>query len=102
MYKIMDVETANVIKEMMHEAVENGTGVNAKIEGISVAGKTGTAENHLSENNKGKEHAWFIGFAPVEDPKIAVAVVVEQGGSGGGVSAPIAKRIISEYLQSLE
>jgi peptidoglycan glycosyltransferase len=101
MYKIMDVETANVIKDMMHEAVENGTGVNAKIEGISVAGKTGTAENHLSEKNKGKEHAWFIGFAPVEDPKIAVAVLVENGGSGGGVSAPIAKEIISEYLQNI-
>lgn len=102
MYKIMEAKTADIIKDMMYEAVENGTGANAKIEGISVAGKTGTAENHLSEKNKGGEHAWFIGFAPVEDPKIAVAVIVEHGGSGGGVSAPIAKRIISEYLQSIE
>lgn len=102
MYKMMDVKTANTIKDMMYEAVENGTGRNAKIEGISVAGKTGTAENNLSEKNKDKEHAWFIGFAPVEDPKIAVAIIVEHGGSGGAVCAPIAKKIINEYLQNLE
>lgn len=102
MCKVMDEETASIIKNMMYGAVENGTGGNAKIEGISVAGKTGTAENYLSEKNKDKEHAWFIGFAPVEDPKIAVAVVVEHGGSGGVVSAPVAKKIMSEYLQSLE
>lgn len=100
MYRIMDEKTAGTIKDMMYEAVENGTGSKAKIEGISVAGKTGTAENNLSEKNQGRDHAWFIGFAPVEDPKIAIAVIVENGGSGGEVSAPIAKSIISEYLKN--
>ncbi|MDQ2084824.1 penicillin-binding transpeptidase domain-containing protein [Herbivorax sp. ANBcel31] len=102
LYEIMEQETANTIKEMMYEAIENGTGRSAKVGNISVAGKTGTAENNLSEKNKDKEHAWFIGFAPVEDPEIAVAVVVEHGGSGSGVSAPIAGEIMNEYLQNLK
>jgi penicillin-binding protein 2 len=58
-----------------------------------VAGKTGTAENPL-----GASHAWFVGFAPVENPEIAVSVVVEQGGSGSGVAAPVAKSIFEVYL----
>ncbi|TYQ16529.1 UNVERIFIED_CONTAM: peptidoglycan glycosyltransferase [Acetivibrio alkalicellulosi] len=99
LYNIMEKDVAESIKDMMKEAVQNGTGRNAAIEGVSVAGKTGTAENELSVKQKNKEHAWFIGFAPVEDPKIAVAVVVEYGGFGGEIAAPIARRIMKEYLE---
>lgn len=98
LYQVMQADAAGETKKMMLEAVAKGTGKNAAIKGVGVAGKTGTAENELSVKHKNKEHAWFIGFAPVEDPKIAVAVLVEYGGSGGEAAAPIAQKIISEYL----
>lgn len=60
---------------------------------IKVAGKTGTAENPLGEN-----HAWFVGFGPYEDPEIAVAVVVDQGGGGSAVAAPIARAVFDAYF----
>ncbi len=62
---------------------------------VRVAGKTGTAENPL-----GKSHAWFVGFGPYEDPEIAVAVVVDQGGSGSAVAAPVARAIFNAYVSS--
>ena len=73
-----------------------------------VAGKTGTAQviaqkvagRKLSEETQ--DHAWFVAFAPVENPKIAVAVVVEHGGHGGSAAAPIAKKVIEEYLKNVE
>lgn len=73
-----------------------------------VAGKTGTAQviaqkvagRKLSEETR--DHAWFIGYAPVENPKIAVAVVVEHGGHGGSAAAPIARKVIEEYLKNVE
>jgi penicillin-binding protein 2 len=73
-----------------------------------VAGKTGTAQvvaqkvsgRKLSDETK--DHAWFVAFAPVENPKIAVAVVVEHGGHGGSAAAPIAKKVIEEYLKNVE
>ncbi len=60
---------------------------------IKVAGKTGTAENPLGES-----HAWFVGFGPYEDPEIAVAVVVDQGGGGSAVAAPIARAVFDSYF----
>jgi len=86
------------IKNMMVEVVENGTGTQAKIDGISVAGKTGTAEN-ASGNN----HAWFVGFAPAKDPKIAVVVLLEEEGStGGSKAAPIARELIKFALNNIK
>ncbi len=86
------------IKNMMVEVVENGTGTQAKINGITVAGKTGTAEN-ASGNN----HAWFVGFAPAEDPKIAVVVLLEEEGStGGSKAAPIARELIKFGLNNIK
>ncbi|HVF53592.1 MAG TPA: penicillin-binding transpeptidase domain-containing protein [Actinomycetota bacterium] len=92
----LSAEDARTITEMMVAVVESGTGTAARIEGIQVAGKTGTAQS-----TKGASpHAWFIAFAPAADPQIAVAVFVENGGSfgseatGGAVAAPIARRII--------
>lgn len=79
--------------EGMIGAIQSGTAKSARIEGITVAGKTGT-----SQNKKGDDHSIFIGFAPVENPKIAIAVFVENGGFGGQAAAPIAGLIMEKYL----
>jgi len=85
----------NFIKATMEKVVstDNGTGKKARIKGIRVAGKTGTSENPHGDN-----HAWFTAYAPAEDPKVAVIVLVENGGEGGIVSAPIAKRLMELEL----
>jgi penicillin-binding protein 2 len=80
----------------MQLVVDAGTGRSAKVEGIEVCGKTGT-----SQNKRGKEHAIFIAFAPKYKPKIAIAVVVENGGYGGTASAPICGLLIEQYLNGL-
>jgi penicillin-binding protein A len=86
-------DVANKLTEMMISVVQNGSGRAAQIDGVQVAGKTGTAEN------AGPDHNWFVGFAPADDPKIAVAVFVANGGgTGGDVSAPIARDVIAAYL----
>lgn len=86
-------QLADQVRQMMVKVVEEGTGTGAQIPGIVVAGKTGTAENP-----HGAPHAWFIGFAPADNPQIAIAVIVENGGSGGRVAAPIAREIFREAL----
>ncbi len=86
--------TFNLIHDGMVGVVERGTGTLAKVEGVTVAGKTGTAQNP-----HGKDHAWFIAFAPVENPKIAMAVLVENAGFGGAISAPIARELIRYYIK---
>ena len=94
----ISAETAAEITRMMTAVVESGTGTAAQIPGVSVAGKTGTAQSQEGA----APHAWFICFAPSSNPRIAVAVLVENGGSlgseatGGAVAAPIAKAIIEE------
>lgn len=88
-------ETAQKIKSMMVDVVKEGTGRNAKINGIDVAGKTGTAE--VGEGIA--PHSWFIAFAPADDPKIAIAVIAENGEIGGGKAAAIAKEVISSYFK---
>lgn len=101
LYNPVSPETAASIKAMMIDAVKSGTGKNARIKGIQVAGKTGTAQNELTARGKNKEHAWFIGFAPADDPQVAVAVIAEySGSSGGSVCAPIARELISDCLGS--
>lgn len=82
------------IIEGMAAVVAQGTGRRAQIEGYEVCGKTGT-----SQNAKGNDHSIFIAFAPKENPKIAIAVVVENGGFGGVASAPIAGLIMEKYLK---
>lgn len=95
--RVIDEAVAEKVKNLMVDVVENGTGSPAKIQGISIAGKTGSAENP-----HGNAHAWFVGFAPAEDPQIAVAVIVENAGSGGRNAGPIAREIISKYINNLE
>ena len=86
--------TAAEVSRMMQQVVSGGTGYAARIAGVKVAGKTGTAENP-----HGASHAWFIGFAPADEPEIAVAVVVENGGAGGEVAAPIARQVMARALR---
>ncbi len=94
----VDSLKASAIKEMMIGVVQTGTGSNASIRNVQVAGKTGTAENP-----SGKSHAWFIGFAPANDPKIAISVVLEEEGSTGGRSAaPIARDLIIYGLNNIK
>ncbi|NHC16614.1 penicillin-binding transpeptidase domain-containing protein, partial [Motilibacter deserti] len=94
-------QVASALTGMMVDVVANGTGENAQIDGVTVAGKTGTAQ--VGEGRK--PHAWFVSFAPAEDPKVAVAVLVENGAgnsevSGGRLAAPIAKSVMQAVLGS--
>lgn len=86
--------TANIIESYMIECVETGTGTGAKIDEVTVAGKTGTAENE----KEGKEHAWFVCYAPCENPSIAICVMQEYAGRTGSSCAPIARELIKYYL----
>jgi peptidoglycan glycosyltransferase len=93
----MSSRTARQVKDMMVAVVESGTGTAARMEGVKVAGKTGTAQTGIEGANP---HTWFIAFAPADDPQLAVAVIVEHGGSfgseatGGAVAAPIARALL--------
>lgn len=88
-------ETFRIIKEGMRRVVVEGTGRQANIEGLELAGKTGTAQNPQGEN-----HAWFIGFAPIHEPEICVTVFVEHGGDGSQTAAPLGGGIIQNYFHS--
>ena len=96
--EVTDSLIAAEINNMLIEVVKSGTGINASIKNVQVAGKTGTAEN-----SSGKSHAWFIGYAPVDNPRIAIAVVLEEDGSSGGVAAaPIARDLIIYGLNNIK
>jgi peptidoglycan glycosyltransferase len=93
---VMKPETSEQLTAMMSRVVEEGTGTAAALSGITVAGKTGTAEVGA---NREFTQPWFICFAPVEDPRMAVAVTVERTqGQGGTVAAPIAKSVLEALL----
>jgi penicillin-binding protein A len=88
--------SARTLTGLMEAVVQGGTGSAAAVSGVRVAGKTGTAE--VDVEGERKNHAWFIAFAPAENPKVAVAVVSEYGGVGGQVAAPIAGDILRGVL----
>ena len=89
-----DKETAEKVKKMMEKCVESGTGTSASVSGVKVAGKTGTAEN------TGDDHAWFIAFAPADDPQIAVCVMMENAAkTGGQACGPVVRGLISEWCK---
>jgi peptidoglycan glycosyltransferase len=95
--KVMSPQTAAGVRQAMEAVVTSGTGTQAQIPGVRVAGKTGTAETALGPNQK--NNLWFIAFAPADNPRIAVAVTVEKVvGFGGDVVAPIAKQLIQTLL----
>ncbi|MFG2428256.1 peptidoglycan D,D-transpeptidase FtsI family protein [Streptomyces sp. NPDC048590] len=105
-HRAMEPTTAQQLQRMMVDVVENGTGTNAAIDGVTVGGKTGTAQHGV--DNSGTPYAWFIAWAQSPDsgrPAVAVAVVVEDAAadradvSGGGNAAPIARAVMEEALR---
>jgi penicillin-binding protein 2 len=84
------------LRQSLVAVVQKGTGVSARIPGLEIAGKTGTSQTITnSKAEKGQDHAWFASFAPARDPEVVVIVLVERGGRGGQVAAPIARRILN-------
>jgi peptidoglycan glycosyltransferase len=92
---VIDKPIADKITDMMVSVVTDGTGKSARISGVDVAGKTGTAQ----AGGQQEDHAWFISFAPADNPSIAVAVIVENAGTGGIQAAPIARKVMEQALR---
>ncbi len=93
--ELMTKQEADTLTQLMQAVVEQGTAKKLKGLEYTAAGKTGSAEyNKVKEDS----HAWFTGFAPVEDPEISVTIIVERIGSGGDYAVPIAKRIFDAYF----
>jgi len=92
----VDAKNFALVKQGMYRVVNGGAGTarSSKVQGITSAGKTGTAQNP-----HGESHAWFIGFTPYEDPQIAYCVFIQNGGAGSAVAAPIAKKIVALLLE---
>lgn len=98
--------TLKLIREALAEVVTEGTATRAKSSIVTIAGKTGTAQTAALRTGpekdipkKLRDHAWFVAFAPVDKPKIAVAVLAEHMGHGGSAAAPLAKEVIESYVK---
>ena len=102
----IDPHALDVVRRAMRGVVEEGTGSKAKLPGITVVGKTGTVQVYKASSGVDsdklakpmRDHAWFIGYAPMENPTIAFAVLVEHGGHGGEISAPIVRKVLETYF----
>lgn len=93
--RLMSADEAKIMTSLMEDVVKEGTGRGLKDQPYTSAGKTGSAEfNDVKEDS----HAWFTGFAPAEDPRIAVTVIVERIGSGGDYAVPLARRVFDAYF----
>ena len=92
--RLVDENSASVVAEYMRAVVTSGTGTVLKSAKYTSAGKTGSAE----ADSSGTSHAWFTGFAPYEDPEIAVTIIIEGAGTGGSYAVPMAKRIFDCYF----
>lgn len=93
--RLITEEESAILTEMMNAVVDEGTArVLAGLE-YSAAGKTGSAEY----NSKGDSHAWFTGFAPIDDPRVCVTIIIEGAGAGGDYAVPVAKRLFDEYFE---
>ena len=98
--RIISKDKSAALRELMREVIVNGTGSRLRnTDGYEAAGKTGSAEY---SKDKKKSHAWFTGFAPYDDPKIAVTVIVEGGGSGGETAVPIARTVFDKYFETVQ
>ncbi len=105
----LNPSTLKVIREALAGVVTEGTATRAKSSIVSIAGKTGTAQTAALRTGpeedipkKLRDHAWFVAFAPVENPKIAVAVLAEHMGHGGSAAAPLAKEVIETFMKLSE
>jgi len=94
---VLSAPEAAFVHRAMTAVVEDGTGRGAAIEGLQVAGKTGTAE--ISSNKQVKTHAWFAGYVAEEEHPLAVCVVLEQAGGGGSVAAPLARKLLQKAVE---
>ena len=94
--RVLAPGTARTMTTLMESVVQGGTGTAAQISGVRVAGKTGTAEVNVGGGIQ--NHAWFVCFAPADNPAVAVGVVAELGGVGGQVAAPLARGILQRVL----
>ncbi len=92
---LMTAQEADDLAGLMQKVVTEGTGSAVRTDSYTVAGKTGSAEFEAGRET----HAWFTGFAPANDPRLVVTVVVEEAGSGGQVAAPIARGIFDRYFE---
>jgi penicillin-binding protein 2 len=109
-YKVIKapLEYFAIVKEAMRDVVRSGTGIRANSPIAEIAGKTGTAQvASISARRKNlpyklRDHAWFVCFAPYRNPLFVVGVLVEHGGSGGSVAAPIARKVIERiYIEGI-
>jgi penicillin-binding protein A len=99
--RVVSAKVAGQVRDMMVAVVQSGTGRAAAIPGVTVAGKTGTAElvstGDIAQNAKNTT-AWFVAFAPANNPKVAIAVMLPKQGQGGTNAAPVAKRVLQAAL----
>lgn len=93
--RMMSEQEAHIMQGLMREVVESGTGTKLLDQPYTAAGKTGSAEYNSDRDS----HAWFTGFAPVEDPQICVTVIIEGAGSGGDYAVPMARRVFDAYFE---
>ena len=104
MHRVLNIpdSTFNIVQQAMQDVVESGTAAGAKLDGVTICAKTGTAENKAIVNGeviKMPDHSMFVAFAPRENPKIAIAVAIENAGYGATWAAPIASLLIEKYLK---
>lgn len=90
----ISANTFQIVKEGLRATILKGTGWRANSKELSIAGKTGTAQNP-----QGETHAWFAGFAPYENPEVCITVFIENGGEGGEIAAPIARAMLEKYFE---
>ena len=98
--QVVSAKVADEVRSMMIGVVRSGTGTAAAIPGVEVAGKTGTAELRPNSTNPKDSDAWFVAFAPAQNPRIAVAVMLVGAGFGGTTAAPIARQVLQAALAS--
>jgi penicillin-binding protein 2 len=107
----LDADPANLelVRKALVSVVRNGTGQRAYLDNVEVAGKTGTSQVVSLEKEKAgksirkfQNHAWFVAYAPADDPQVVVSVVIEHGGQGGEVAAPIAKKFLASYFANAQ
>ena len=94
---LMSSSESDALKQFMRSVVTEGTASALKTKAYQVCGKTGSAQ--VKEGGKLKTNAWFVGFAPMDDPNLAVSVLVEDGDTGGKTAAPLARELFDLYLK---
>lgn len=96
--KVMSKDNASIIQNYMKNLVDNNLSKWPAFRGTNAGGKTGTADYKLPDGSDAKPHSWFISVAPIDNPEIAVAVIVENGGLGSGAAADVASKVVREAV----